>query len=240
MSAILPTSILSDLVLRNVSLIPVLSRFGIPLGMGNATVSEVCETYKIDLQFFLFVCNSFLDPSYSGTLTLTKEHIHLTVEYLERANQYYLQAQVPNIRIHLTSFLKRSDSDPTVASSIMRLLTDLECSVEENVREDEVKLFPKFRKLQEDVAFRIHDWTYPAEGMEQEDGFQSSKNIVEDLMQILIRYIKGSFDRNLLHGVIFALSSFRNDLESNSRLRVRVFFPIIEALNGQLIGSKEV
>lgn len=238
MSAVIPSSVLSDLVLRNVSLIPVLTRFGIPLGMGNATVSEVCEAHKIDLQFFLFVTNSFLDPTYKGSLTLTKEHIHLTVDYLEHANQDYLKTQLPNIRIHLTSFLKRSRADSAIAESIMRFLSELEQTVSENTERDEKGIFPKYRKLEGDVEFRIHNWSGKSGDAVTTDGFGTSQNIVEDLMQILIRYIKGTFDRNLLHGVIFSLSTFRNDLESNSRLRVGVFFPIMNALKRQLDDSK--
>ncbi len=239
MSVLTPSAILSDVVLRNVSLLPVLNRFGIPAGLGNATVSEICVQHNIDLRFFLFVANNYLDPSYSGLLTLTNEHIRLTVDYLERANTDYLRTQVPNIRIHLSSFLKRSNPDPAVSENIMRFLTELEQTVTANAERDAKELFPKFRKMQEDVAFRIQDWSYSTKETPEEDGFGSSMNIVDDLMQILIRYIKGTFDRNLLHGVIFALSTFRNDLESNSRLRVCVFFPIMNALKQQLDDQKK-
>ena len=230
MSAVILSSILSDLVLKNVSLIPVLNRFGIPLGLGNATVAEVCETYHIDQQFFLCVTNSFLDPSYNGVLTLSKEHVHLTLEYLERANLYYTQAQIPNIRIHITSFLKRSEPAPGIADNVMAILSDLEVAVRRFADKDESELFPMIRKLWDTESLRIDDWSLRFDDVETDEAFEAALGIVEDLMQILIRYIKGHFDRNLLHGVIFALSSFRNDLESNIRLRTRVFLPIMAAL----------
>ena len=239
MSVLTPSAVLSDVVLGNVSLLPVLNRFGIPTGLGNATVSEICKENDIDLSFFLFVTNNYLDPTYSGQLTLTNEHIRLTADYLEHANADYLGTQLPNIRIHLTSFLKRSDPDPTVSQNILRFLGELEEEVRGNVERDAKELFPKFRRMQADETFQIPDWSLDSTEAREEDAFGALKYIVEDLMQILIRYIKGTFDPNLLHGVIFALSTFRNDLESNSRLRVRVFFPILNALKERLDRQKK-
>ena len=233
MSAVIPSSVLSDLVLKNVSLIPVLNRFGIPLGLGNSTVSEICETYHIDLQFFLCVTNSFLDPGFSGVLTLSREHAHLTMEYLERANQYYAQAQVPNIRIHIISFLKKSVPGKGVSDNIMAILSELEQAVNAFAEKDEKELFPLLRELSRAEELKVDDWALRFDDTETDERFNAAKSIVEDLMQILIRYIKGKFDPNLLHGVIYALSSLRNDLESNTRLRTRIFLPVMTALRSR-------
>ena len=241
MSVITPSNVLSDVVLRNVSLISVLNRFGIPLGLGNATVAEVCAENGIDLRFFLFVVASYLDPAFSGSLTLTKEHIRLTADYLERTNRYYLETQVPNIRIHVTSLLKRNSSDKAVSDHIILILQEMESAVSAHVKRDEVELFPKLRMLLDGEEVRIDDWTV---GQSEMSGsgvadFGGVMSIVEDLMQILIRYIRGSFDANLLHGVIVSLEAFRNDLSGNSRLRNNVFFPMMNALLGRLGESKK-
>ena len=45
-----PSDKMSDLISDNFSLLMVMSRFGLPLGFGDTTVTEVCDRQKVDCE----------------------------------------------------------------------------------------------------------------------------------------------------------------------------------------------
>lgn len=234
MPVITPSSILSDVVLENTSILPMLNRFGIKLGLGDATVQEVCNAHGIDMSFFLHIANSYLQPGYTGRLKLSPGHISLVVDYLESANNYYLHSQLPNVRVHLLSFVKRSGGDSPIIESIPRILAKLEETLQERINRDQEELFPKFRTLALQLGADIQTLTLEHRTPVHDEDGDRLENIVADVMQVLIRHIRGNFDDNLLHGVIYSLQMLRNDLSSNNRLRRRVFVPMLAAMQEQL------
>ena len=58
MPLVYPTMKLSEVVEEHTSLIPVINRFGIRLGLGDKSVNQICEEYGIDPDFFLIVINT--------------------------------------------------------------------------------------------------------------------------------------------------------------------------------------
>ena len=53
------TDPLAEVINKNVDLIPVINRFGIKLGFQNKTIEEVCNTYKVNTDFFLTIINTY-------------------------------------------------------------------------------------------------------------------------------------------------------------------------------------
>ena len=52
-----PTDKMSDLIADNYSLLQVMSRFGLSLGVADKTVQEVCESNGVDCPTFLVIVN---------------------------------------------------------------------------------------------------------------------------------------------------------------------------------------
>ena len=48
---------LCDIILHEPTLIPVLNRFGITLGIGDKSIRSVCEENSLDTDFFLTILN---------------------------------------------------------------------------------------------------------------------------------------------------------------------------------------
>ena len=99
---------LSEVVEEYPSLIPVLNRFGIRLGVGDKSVKDICGEYKLDTDFLLTVINTFLNEEYFPEKKLQTFHTSQIVDYLTKTNRYYLRYQLPNIERHLTSFISQS------------------------------------------------------------------------------------------------------------------------------------
>jgi len=96
---------MSEVVEEHPSLIPVINRFGIRLGLGDKSVKAICEEYRLDTDFLLTVINTFLNEEYFPEKKLQTFHTSQIIDYLTKTNQYYQRYQIPNIERHLGSFM---------------------------------------------------------------------------------------------------------------------------------------
>ena len=88
---------MADVVHGNYLLMPVINRFGIPLGFGEKTVQAVCRKHKIDIDFFLTIINTFSHEDYFPEKKLQTFNVLMIVDYLQKTHTYYIETQVPLI-----------------------------------------------------------------------------------------------------------------------------------------------
>ena len=55
MPLVYPNMQMSEVVEEHPSLIPVINRFGIRLGLGDKSVKAICEEYRLDTDFLLTI-----------------------------------------------------------------------------------------------------------------------------------------------------------------------------------------
>ena len=55
---------LCDVILHEPSVIPVINRFGIILGVGDKSIRTVCEEKNLDCEFFVTILNTFINEDY--------------------------------------------------------------------------------------------------------------------------------------------------------------------------------
>ena len=70
MSLIQSNMSMSEVVEAHTSLIPVINRLGIRLGLKDKSVREVCHEYGLDADFVLIIINTFLFLSLFSLLSL--------------------------------------------------------------------------------------------------------------------------------------------------------------------------
>lgn len=238
MSIIKSHTILSDLVQKHISLLPMLKRFGIRLGLGEASIEQICREHQIDLDFFLHILNSYLDPAYLGHVRLAPKHTVLIADYLEVTNRDYLQAQLPNIEVHIGSFIRHSDASNPLLQTLPPVVAELKSTIEARIQADEADLLPRFRTLAQQLGEQISNIMLEHKS-DVEVQMDKAEALVIDMMQVMIRHIRGDFNDNLLHGVLYSLSFLQNDLRSNNRLRQRIFAPMMKAMAVELKEERE-
>ncbi|HIU39464.1 MAG TPA: helix-turn-helix transcriptional regulator, partial [Candidatus Limisoma intestinavium] len=59
MALVTPETKLCDVIIDEPSVIPVINRFDIELGVGDKTIKTICSEKSIDLNFFLLILNAF-------------------------------------------------------------------------------------------------------------------------------------------------------------------------------------
>ena len=116
MPLVYPNMQMSEVVEEHPSLIPVINRFGIRLGLGDKSVKAICEEYRLDTDFLLTVINTFLNEEYFPEKKLQTFHTSQIIDYLTKTNQYYQRYQIPNIErhrfIHIDEYAGKQHAQP--------------------------------------------------------------------------------------------------------------------------------
>ena len=150
---------LCDVILHEPSVIPVINRFGIILGVGDKSIRTVCEEKNLDCEFFVTILNTFINEDYFPENRLKSFCATQIVDYLTQTNAYYEQFQIPD--------------------------------TEEN---------------------------------------DSLEEKLDDLKSLFVIHLKGEYDLNLCHGVIFAIYSLEKDIKQHNRIRNRILRPIADGM----------
>ena len=208
MPLVYPNMQMSEVVEEHPSLIPVINRFGIRLGLGDKSVKAICEEYRLDTDFLLTVINTFLNEEYFPEKKLQTFHTSQIIDYLTKTNQYYQRYQIPNIERHLGSFISMS----TPGNNTLNLIG---------------KFFSSFK---EELTSRIEKEVEALHlGTEQrlEDPIEA---LLADLKSIMVKHLSGDYNENLCYAVIFAISSLEKDIKQHNRIRYRILTPMVSAM----------
>ena len=161
---------MSEVVEEHPSLIPVINRFGIRLGLGDKSVKAICEEYRLDTDFLLTVINTFLNEEYFPEKKLQTFHTSQIIDYLTKTNQYYQRYQIPNIERHLGSFISMSTPGNNTLNLIGKFFSSFKEELTSRIEKDDRVWFPYCLSLSE----KLKD--YPSSGL-----YSSNKVLVFNL-----------------------------------------------------------
>ncbi|MDL2208538.1 helix-turn-helix transcriptional regulator [Parabacteroides sp. OttesenSCG-928-O15] len=220
---------MSEVVEEYPSLIPVLNRFGIRLGLGDKPVDTICKENGLDTDFVLTVINTFLNEEYFPEKKLRTFHTSQIIDYLTKTNLYYERYQLPNIERHLNSFISISNPENPTLLLIGKFFNSFKDELKTRIAHDKEKWFPYCLQLSRQLApmseegelLRLRN-----EGNE-EDAIEA---LLFDLKSIMVRHLSGDYDDNLCYAVIFGVSSLEKDIKQHNRIRYRILMPMVAAM----------
>lgn len=231
MPLVYPNMQMSEVVEEHPSLIPVINRFGIRLGLGDKSVKTICDEYQLDTDFLLTVINTFLNEEYFPERKLQTFHTSQIIDYLTKTNQYYLRYQLPNIERHLTSFISMSTPGNNTLNLIGKFFSSFKEELTNRIQKDDELWFPYCLSLSE----KINGCQASGEtGVLQLSGEQRLEDPIEallsDLKGIMVKHLSGEYNENLCYAVIFGISSLEKDIKQHNRIRYRILTPMVSAM----------
>lgn len=157
---------MSELLSRDRRAMQIVSRFGIPMGVGDKTIDTVCKEHGIHTPTFLAIVNN-ANTDHNSPKT---EDIDLpTLQmYLKNAHTYFLEFLLPRLRRQLIEAINPTDQSDQVAMLILRYFDEYVQEIRIHIQhEDEGQLEEHAtddqhiaKKLQELVSLIIK--YYPA------------------------------------------------------------------------------
>ena len=133
---------MADVIHLNYLLLPVINRFGIQLGFGDATVKEVCLKKEININFFLNIVNSYHDKNFFPEADLQTFSIKLIVDYLRKAHNNYLIDSIPQIEELINILIRDSTFQKQDLLLLKNFFNEYKKEITDHINREEKEVYP--------------------------------------------------------------------------------------------------
>lgn len=215
---------MSDLISEHYDLLLVITRFGIPLGVEDKTIAEVCEENNVDTATLMTVLNAVANiPHYPSKEELKGVSVESLLVYLSNAHTYFLKFRLPFIREQLVAAMK-DDCPAEVAYVIQKFFDDYVAEVHKHMNYEEKVVFPYAKEL---ISGKELSKKYSIAIFRKRHDQVEAK--ITELKNILIKYYpaKGGY---ALTAVLHDIFESEADLSQHNYVEDHIFIPLMEAL----------
>lgn len=225
---------MSDVISSHPGLLQMICRFGIPLGVGDKSVGEVCEANGVDVDTFLAVVNFLVNDSETASGWVERVSVASLMDYLGRSHDYFLQFQLPAIRRKLLEAMDCSP-DNQVAYSILKFYDGYMKAVRRHMQFENRKVFTYVRQLLDGTRsgdFDIERFARSHEGIDRQ---------LQELKKIIIKYYPTtSGPSESLASVLLDIFNCEDDLRRHCCMEDVLFVPAVRLLEQQVKESPGV
>lgn len=220
-----------DVICDEPSLLQMLSRFGIPLGVGDQTVRQICEAHGVDTATFLSVANFIKRGARGAADSIDKVSVACLTEYLKQAHTYFLDFQLPAIRRKLLEALDCSQPSE-VSYLILKFYDDYMAEVRKHMQHENRKVFGYVEQLLQ--GRRTSEYTISQFAR----GHNSIDVKLQELKNIIIKYYAPTEQAELLNNVLYDIFTCEKDLRIHCQVEDDIFVPAVEILE-EKVGIQE-
>lgn len=220
-----------DVICDEPSLLQMLSRFGIPLGVGDQTVRQVCEAHRVDTATFLSVANFIKRGARGAADSIDKVSVACLTEYLKQAHTYFLDFQLPAIRRKLLEALDCSQPGE-VSYLILKFYDDYMAEVRKHMQHENRKVFGYVEQLLQ--GRRTSEYTISQFAR----GHNNIDVKLQELKNIIIKYYAPTEQAELLNNVLYNIFTCEKDLRIHCLVEDDIFVPAVEILE-EKVGIQE-
>lgn len=209
---------LADMMLASSKLLYVFPRFGIKLGFGEKSVSDICSELDISLPLFLQVCNVYTNPDYLPEIEeLSRIKMHDLIAYLRNSHSDYLKLRIANLRAKILKVVAGCGKNGTM---LLKFFDGYVNEVVKHFSYEEKIVFPYVEKLVEQGPQSEYNIGI------YEKNHTDIEEKLDDLKNILIKYVPEA-DFSEQREVLRELFLFEEDLNRHSLIEDRILVPLV-------------
>lgn len=223
-----PDDKMISLIRDNYNLLQSLGSFGISLGFGDKTVSQVCEEQHVDTYTFLAVVN-FTINGYRDFDDATRLSMPTLLQYLKASHDYFIGFQLPFIRKELVDALDDKDN---LARLILKLYDEYARSVTSHMKYEEKNVYPYVEALLQGKS--VSD--FEIDMYSKHHGQESNK--LRELKSIIIKYLPSDgLHNNQLSATLYDIYNNEEWLSLHAQVEDEIFIPAVRRLEQKLKQS---
>ncbi len=191
-----------------------LHRFGIPLGVSDKSIYDICQENGVDCNTLLAVVNFAQKNEYHPMSDIDIPTLRL---YLENAHVYFLDFQLPRIRQMLLEAISLSDGDKQIPMLIIQFFDNYVNEIRAHIAHENDYTFEQHATDDDHIAMKAHELKnliikyYPR-------SLQSSKMLEQD---------------RLLYAVLDDLQHFEKELALHCAIEDKIMLPAMEHASEQ-------
>ena len=213
---------LSDVISRNIDLLPITDRMGFNVQIGEQTIQEICILHNQDARFALGILNTYSSADYfpkSDELNLPD-----LLDFLRKTHEYHKHVTIPRLT-GIIERLKHLMPDEKLLIVVERYLNQYIEKLIHHIDYEEEEIFP--------LATKKADTKGKGHVSNLKKIFKQHANVeneISDLKTIIIRHIPAYVDMNLIHDLLHTLSHFEREQFDHARFEDKILIPRLIAL----------
>ena len=218
---------MSDVICDEPALLQMMSRFGIPLGVADKTVTQVCQEHHVDTATFLALANFMKQGARGAAEHLPQVSVAALTDYLRRAHTYFLDYQLPAVRRKLLEALDCSQT-AEVSLLIIKFYDNYMGEVRKHMQHENRKVFGYVEGLlrgERTGNYSIADFARSHSSIDVK--LQEPKNII-------IKYYAPTEQAELLHSALYDIFTCEKDLRMHCQVEDDIFVPAVQILENQV------
>jgi len=213
---------MSDLIDSDYRLLLLLNRLNISLGFGEKNVDTVCKENGFDTDCFIFLAN------YQSNKSITKIQDSFRtlplppfLQYLKSSHSYFLERRLPNIRRKLELVFKGNNG---LMNMVLDFFDNYTNEVLEHMQYEDDTVFPYVYSLID----KNSDKQYSINIFEERHNDIEGK--MNDLKQILMKYVPGTTDQMLMVNILTELYMSEEELEAHTFIEDSLVIPRVKEI----------
>ncbi|MGC9151316.1 MAG: hemerythrin domain-containing protein [Microbacter sp.] len=218
-----------ELIVAHPSILLVMNRFSLSLGVGDKTVHEICQEKKIDEQTFLAILNMTVlsdhyqvDPATISLPTL--------ISYLKNAHHYFFNFRYPAIRQKLIDAIDQTDKK--FYELMLRYYDEYVDALKQHTEYEEKSIF----SLAASTTGSETGMQKPILGLQRWHSQIELK--MNELKNIIIKYFPSNDDASALNLAVYDLFACEEEFSIHCRIEDQLLTPAIQ-INEQRKANKK-
>jgi regulator of cell morphogenesis and NO signaling len=227
----------SELVLDNPRILLLLEHFNIHVPFQEMTIREICKENMLNPGLFLMLANLYYDNSYHSTIQFSFADIPSILRFLKNSHVYYTEEMYPGIRIIIKQMNELNNRKEM--ELVEKFFNDYFNEVTEHLNYEDEIAFPYMKSLHEHifnrqpldklVSYSVHEY---------KDHHNDIEEKLNDLKNLLIKYLPGKNDQKLRRHLFNNLTELEYDLNIHGKVEDRILIPLVEEMELNVKGLR--
>jgi regulator of cell morphogenesis and NO signaling len=221
------TDKLSYVIANDYRLLQIMSRFGISLGFGEKTITDVCHQCGVNADTFLTVINYVKDGAENRPQRVEHVSVASLLDYLKRTHAFFLSFLFPNIRFHLLNAIDCSVQNE-IAFLVLKFFDEYVEEVRKHMEYEETTVYTYVEKLVGGEFVSIdssHLLSRHHEAIESK---------LKELKNLFMQYYPQTDINEKLNAVIVSIYQAEEELSIHSMVEDNIFLPAVKCLEHQV------
>ena len=226
------TSKVAEVILNHHILILPFEHFGINLSFGEKNISEISREFNINENLITSVLNLFLEIEPKDFTFNTVDDLRQIIIYLKNCHLYYIEEKLPSIEELINQIT--SINNCSEITLLKKFFSDYKTEVANHLKYENEVVHPYIEYLitlleNKDLN---NENTYSV--LVYKDFHDDIEEKLNDLKNLLIKYIPISNDQQIRRKLLFELFEFDSDLNIHSKIEEKILIPLVEKLENNL------
>ena len=226
------TDKMCDLIAREHEALHVIGRFGLPLGVEDKTIREVCDAHGIHTMTFLTVVNYELyyrfDEESVSSVNFSELSLPTLISYLRNAHSYFFDFAFPMLRKKLIEAINYSNPESKIPMLIIRFFDEYVNEISIHMQHENEQMFPYVEQLLrgEEPEMSIEVFAHQHRAVDD----QHIANKLSELKSLIIKYYPETVQNNLLNSALYDIFTTEHELATHCAIEDVILLPAVRQL----------